>query len=288
MDDKGIQLLKLLFNEGETICVSDNEFGYHSIPLEKALDGEIELVSPNPNSPPRICHSSDLIFTAINPINGFRRDECSTAFRTFMWEIDFGSIPDQLGYFKKQGIPLSVQVFSGNKSVHAATILEEDLPNEKDYRNLLLWGLNIMSNCDQNCKNPSRSIRIPGGYREGGKKQRLISIGQRVKLKDFMDWLNKYPHLRPVAKAKREIPEGQPDLDRLSGWVRGMLIEGMTFRNGRNQTWFAVAVDFALAGYSEEQAIEALAPKFEEECDFKEKEWLTTITSGFRYAREGK
>lgn len=288
MDETGKSLLKLLFNEDELVCVQPNKYAYHSIPLKNAMDGRITLVSENPNQPTRYCDSSQLILVAINPIKGFRQDSSVTNFRSFLWEIDVGPIKEQLGYLKHIGVPISAQIFSGNKSVHALTILDQDLPDEKTWRYLNKWTLNILTMCDDQCLNPSRNVRIPGAYREPGKKQRLISIGERVKLSDFMAWLNKYEHLRPKVKEKKPLPDGEPDLARLSPWARAMLSKGVSFRNGRNQGWYGLAYDLALAGFSEDQGIEILGKRFTEEDDFKEKEWLTTVKSAFRKVGEGK
>lgn len=288
MDSTGQSLLKLLFNEGETICVSDNEFGFHSIPLEKALNGKIELISPNEGAGTKYCDSSELIMAAINPINGWRRDNFVTAFRSFLIEIDTGTIKEQLGTLQHLKMPFSAQIFSGNKSVHTVITLDEDLPDEKTYRSIVCWIFNIVTMADEKCKNPSRSIRIPGAYREPGKKQRLIRLNKRISHKELFDWLNKYEHLRPKAREKKIVPIGEYDFSRLSPWARGILIKGIDFRKGRNQAWYALAMDFALAGASEESTIEILGKHFQEEHDFKEKEWLTTIASAFRTVSEGR
>lgn len=283
MDPTGQSLLRLLFNEGETICVSPNEFGYHSISLENALSGEVTLLSPNDKVDILHCDSSQLTMVALNPIKGWRKDEFCTAYRSFLIEIDIGSIKDQLGTIAHIGMPHSAQVFSGNKSVHTAVILDEDLPNEKIYRMIAQWIFNIIPMADPKCKNPSRSIRVPGSYRAPKKKQRLISLGKRIRLKELMDWLNKFPHLRPQAKEKKKLPEGQADFSRLSGWARGMLKNGIDFKNrGRNQTFFGLAYDLALAGFSEDQAEQILLERFNEENDFKEKELLITIRSAYK------
>jgi hypothetical protein len=288
MDPKGQALLKLLFNEGEAVCVSKNKFGFHSIPLENALSGQVTLVSPNEKVPISYCDSSELTLVAINPIKGFRLDSNVTSFRTFLWEIDTGSIPKQLGYFEKIGIPLSCTIWSGNKSVHALTVLDQDL-DEKKYREYYQWALNVLTWCDQNCKNPSRSTRIPGAYREPGKKQRLIDMRERVKLSTFEAWLNQYEHLRPKVREKKEIPEGGADYSLLSVWVRIMMKKGIDFANrGRNATYYAIAYDFALAGFSIETATEELLKRFTEERDFKEKELLVTINSAFKKVNEDK
>jgi hypothetical protein len=288
MDPTGKSLLKLMFNEDESICVHNSKYSYHSIPRNSAMDGRISLISENTNQPTRYCDSKDLIFVAINPMQGFRKDSSATKFRSFLWEIDSGPLKHQIEYLKRIGVPISAQIFSGNKSVHAVTVLDEDLPNEKTWRYLCSWALKILTMCDDKCKNPSRSVRIPGAYREPGKKQRLISIGNRVKLKDFIAWLNKYEHLRPKVREKKRIISGQPDFSRLSPWARAMLTKGITFKNGRNQGWFGLAYDLALAGFSEEQGIEILSQRFTEEDDFKEKEFLTTIRSAFKKVEEVK
>lgn len=288
MDPTGQSLLKLLFNEGESICVSDNAYGYHSIPLETALSGEIDLVSPNDPDKIRKTDSSKLILAAINPINGWRRDNSVTAFRSFLIEIDTGTLKEQLGTINHFKMPFSAQTFSGNKSVHTVITLDEDLPDEKTYRSIANWIFNIVTMCDQNCKNPSRSVRIPGAYREPGKKQRLIKLNKRVTHKELFDWLNQYEHLRPKAREKRESIPNQADFSLLSNWARGMMKKGISFERGRNLTWFALSVDFAKAGYTEDQTIEVLNKNFSEEHDFKEKEWLTAIRSGFKHVSDGK
>ena len=214
LDSTGQSLFKLLFNEGETVCVSNNEFGYHSIPLENALSDRIALVSPDMQTQVTYCKSTDLILVALNPIKGWRRDVNTTAFRSYLVELDVGSIKEQLGTIEHFKMPFSIQVFSGNKSV---ITLDEDLPDEKTYRMIGNWIFNIVNMCDPNCKNPSRSVRIPGAYRGPGKKQRLIKLNGRISHKDLFDWLGQYEHLRPKVREKKPIPEGEADYSRLSG-----------------------------------------------------------------------
>ncbi len=288
MHPDGQSLLKLLFNPGETICVSNNEFGFHSIAMEKALEGDIELISPNQATAPKICKSSDLIMVAINPINGFRRINQITNFRSFLVEIDIGSTADQLGTIKYLGLPFSSQVWSANKSIHTVIALDEDLPDEKTYRLLIDWIFNIVTMADRSCADPSRSTRIPGAYRDNGNQQALVELRKRVSHKELFAWLNLYPHLRPRAKEKRIIPPGQADFSRLSPWARIMLTKGVDPKDrGRNKTWYSLAFDLAKAGFTEEVGTELLLERFVEERDFKEKELLTTIASAFKKVQEG-
>lgn len=286
MDKTGQDLLNLLFNEGESICVSNNEFGFHSIPLAiLPWSSNVILMSPNESVAASECHPSELILVAINPIKGYRRDSNVTAFRSFLIEMDMGTTDEQLGTIAHLKMPFSAQVFSGNKSVHTVITLDEDLKDEKDYRIVGNWIFNIVSQCDQNCKNPSRSVRIPGAIRPNtGKEQKLIKLNKRVSHKELFDWLNEYMHLRPIAKEKKIVAEGHAGFSRLSPWCRSMLV-GMQFKLGRNQTWYAMAYDFAKAGFSEEDTIEELSKRFTEEHDFKEKELLTTVKSAFNSVR---
>ena len=272
-----------MFNENETICLSDSQFSSHSVPLEEALSDTVTLISPNENVVQKTIGTDKLILVALNPIKGYRNDKNCYKFRNFLIELDTYERSLQIGYLKKLGIPYSAMVWSGSKSTHTLVSLSEDLPDEKTYRYLYQWMLNIASLSDQALGNPSRSIRCAGAIRpETGKEQELIELKERVSLETLMVWLNQYQHLRPVAKEKRAISTGEPNLDLLSPWARRMLVKGVDFdKRGRNQTWYALAMDLAKAGYSEDQAIEVLCARFTEERDFKEKELLNTIKSAF-------
>jgi hypothetical protein len=180
MHETAKQVFNLMFRPGETVCVSPNKFGYHSIPLENAINGPVVLV-PTADSVAKRglvfedaierIESDKVILCALNPIKGYRDDLSCTAFRNFLVEMDTGSIDDQLAYIKKLGMPYSAAIFSGNKSVHFLLSLDKDLPSENVYRALAEWILNIVTLADQNTKNPSRSIRVPGAYREPNKQQ---------------------------------------------------------------------------------------------------------------------
>jgi hypothetical protein len=278
----GVQLLNLMFRPGETICVSPNQFAYHSMPLENAMSDKVTLLSPNPKVPIEYVHSDQLLFVALNPIEGFRNDINCKAYRNFLIEMDIGPLKDQMDYIKEIEMPYSACVFSGGKSLHFLISLDTDLPNAEIYRKFAVWTLSIATLSDQNCQNPSRSIRVPGAEREPGKFQRLVEIKGPVKLSDFAAWLGRYPHLKPKEKEKRPRSENA-DFDRLKPWVVQRLQSGLDPTKGRNKQWFSIACEFALAGYNEDDTIEILSGFFNEERDFKEREWLTALRSGFKY-----
>ena len=282
MDPKTQDFFKLLFNADEKICVSDSKYPTHSIPLEEVLFDKVTLIPKDPKYT-KIVSSDKLVLVALNPMKeGLRCDEIVMKYRSFLIEMDTGSIPIQINTLKHLKMPFSAQIFSGNKSVHTVITLDEDLKNRIQYDLIVKWIYAIITTADKACANPSRAVRIPEVYREPGKKQRLIELRQRVSHTELFAWLNRWPHLMPKLKPKRVIPEGEADYSKLSNWAKSQLKRGIVFKNGRSNTWHALAYDFALAGYSEEQTIELLGQHYQEESDFKEREWLGTIESAFK------
>lgn len=296
MDDTGKKLLNLMFRLGEGVCLSPNQFSYHSIPLENALSDQVTLVPTQESAQKRNMKwedtfeyrpSSEMLLVALNPIQGWRSDSTVTAYRNFLVEVDTGSIPSQLEYLKKIGLPYSAIVFSGNKSLHGLVSLDQDLPSQSVYRKFSQWILNIATIADPLTKNPSRCIRIPGAYREPGKKQVLVEFKGPTKLIDLVNWLQLHPEAKPKEHEKRK-PSGKLNIDGLKPWVADRLINGLDPNKGRNSQFFAIACEFALAGLSEYDTIEILYGYFVPDKDFKEKEWLTTISSAFKYIYDRK
>lgn len=282
MHETGKKLLSLMFRPDETVCVSPNKYGWHSIPFNNALSGKVTLVPPDSKKPLQYCDSDELTMIALNPIKGFREDANCISFRNFLIEMDYGPLPEQLAYAKKIGLPYSAIVFSGNKSLHFLISLDKDLPSESVYRKFSEWILGIATIADQLTKNPSRSIRIPGAYREPGKKQLLVELRGPTKLEDLVEWLKKHPDAMPKDRVKRE-PSSTFDFEGLKEWVINKLINGLDPSKGRNIQWFSIACEFALAGYAENDTVEVLADFFTPDKDFKEREWRSAIRSGFKH-----
>lgn len=296
MDETGKKLLNLMFRPGETICVSPNKFGYHSIPLEVAKSDSVTLVPTEDSLAKRNItleqgiervSSSQLLLCALNPIKGYRNDLSCTAFRNFLVEMDYGPLKEQLAYAKTIGLPYSAVVFSGNKSLHFLISLDKDLPSEKVYRLFSQWILGVATVADQNTQNPSRSIRIPGAYREPDKKQILVEYRGPTKVEDLVAWLNQHPDAKPVIKEKKPVNQDDKySFDRIKPWVWLRLADGLDSHKGRNKQWFSIACEFALAGYSEDDTLDKLKDFYQEDRDFKEKEWETSIKSAFKYIYE--
>jgi hypothetical protein len=275
------QFLNLFFDAGETICVSDCQGGYHSIPQK--LD-RITLVSPKEDKKDRIITESDINLVAINPVKGWRRDKCVTSFRSFLVELDEGSLPEQKKYVEDLGLPYSICVFSGNKSLHYGIVLSENLAGESVWRFTNKWILNIVKKADQQTLNPTRSIRFPGNIRKDGKQlmQALVEMKRRISPDELYAWLNQFPECKPKPKKQRTQRRKLSGTRRenLAKWVMPVLESGIY--SERNNTWFKVACAFAHAGYGQDDAEDILSEYFQEESDFKEYEWKSCIASGFK------
>lgn len=296
MHQTGIQLLNLMFREEENVCVSPNKFGYHSVPFSEAVGDSVVLVPKAESAEKRgktveeateHVSTEKLLLCALNPILGFREDRHCTAFRSFLVELDDGDLANQKKYIDKLGMPYSACIFSGGKSLHFLISLDEDLPDEKAYRMLSRWILNVVTLADQKTLNPSRSIRIPGPERSPGKFQTLVSLKGKVKKDDLMSWLNRFVAAQPEAPKKR-IKATESGLDKVKPWALRALREGIDPTKGRNQQWFSLAIEFALAGFEEDEIVSILGQYFQEEHDFKQREWLGAIKSGFKSVEEGK
>jgi hypothetical protein len=284
LHETGIKLLNLMFKPGETVCVSHCKYGYHSIPLENAFKDKVTLVDVDESRQNQFVSSDELTLVALNPIKGFRRDENCTAFRSFLVEMDNYELKAQLEYIERLGLPYTAAVFSGNKSIHFVITLDQDLPNENIWRLFSEWILNIAALADDKTKNPSRSIRIPGGLRKEG-RQRLIKLNGLVKMQDLVNFLQKYPDAKPKPPEKRPV-DPNFNFDGIGEWCLDLLKQGLRSDKGRNQQWYGIAYEFALSGYSEDATIEILGKFFTPERDFKEREWLRTIRSAFERVYE--
>lgn len=289
MHETGKQLLNLMFKEGEKVCVSPNKYGYHSIPLENAMLDRVKLISTKLRDGKSLeesveWHDSNhLQLVALNPIEGWRDDNSCVSFRNFLVEMDEGPLAQQLSYIKKIEMPYSAVVFSGGKSLHFLISLDEDLPDEKTWRKVSEWILSAVTLADPNTKNPSRSIRIPGAIRDGN-RQALVEIKGKVSTKDLGIWLKRYLHLMPRERERLPRLEGvDPRLSNLKPWVVKVLTYGLDPTKGRNKQWFSIACEFALGGFSEDDTFDILGDFFVPDRDFKEREWKTSIHSGFKY-----
>lgn len=276
-NSQGENLLKILFNEGEEVYASPDK--YSSKWNEDSQEWDIYR-------PSVLTENIDMektVLLGINPIKGLKRsDENVTAFRSFLVEMDGMGLKQQQEYIKELGVPYSACVYSGNKSLHFAITLDQDLPDISYYRYLAKWILAAIPKADQATKNPSRAIRFPGVNRPGGKRQTLIEVGERISLAKLRYFLSKHPEAMPKEERISDISYKKDDYLSLSTWVIMGLKNGFDFSIGRNNRWYSIAVEFGKSGFELDKTIGLLHPYFIPDSDFTTNEWMATLRSGWK------
>jgi len=273
------QFLNLMFNPDEHVCISPDKYGYHSIE-QNTIGDDIYLVSPNPDVETKKISENDIISVAINPIKGFRQDRFVTAYRSFMVELDTGGLHQQSQYIDSLGMPYSACIFSGNKSLHYAIVLGYGLPKSA-WKHTAQWILNVVTQADQQVKNPSRAIRFPGNQRPGGKIQSLVKMKERVETEDLFAWLNKFPDAKPKPVRKKVGRRNTDSVRRIPKRVIDTLNDGIDI--DRNSTWFSLACSMISIGYDLDDTMGYFENHFEEDADFQRKEWETCINSAYKH-----
>lgn len=277
--------LEMFFNPGEEVCVSPNKFGYYSVTQEEIIKDKFVIVGCGERAYTNEISLSDINLCSINPVKGARRDDNVTAYRSFLIEIDFGTLAEQKSYIEAIEMPYSMCIFSGNKSLHFGIVMTEDLAPSV-WKNTIEWILSIVNKADQQTKNPTRSIRFPGNVRKDKKmlEQTLVECRSRITPEELFLWLSRWPELNPACKKKRKkvqsaIPVGDYKIPK---WVSDKISKGFE-EGGRNKGWFCVALALAKLGWNEENIVSALESYFIEDRDFKEREWMEAIKSGCKF-----
>lgn len=277
--------LEMFFNTGEEICVSPNKFGYYSVAQEELSREKFVIVSCGEKMYTNEISLGDINLCSINPVRGARRDENVTAHRSFLVEIDFGTLAEQKSYIDAIEMPYSMCIFSGNKSLHYGIVLTEDLAPSV-WRNTAEWILAIVNKADQLTKNPTRSIRFPGNIRKDGKglEQSLVDCRTRITPEDLFVWLSRWPELNPAANRKKKKAAIALPVEgiKMPKWLKDKILDGFN-EGGRNKGWFGIALALAKLGWEEEHIIDTLSAFFIEDRDFKEKEWVEAIKSGCKF-----
>lgn len=127
------------------------------------------------------------VFVRINPFKPnlySGSDNDVMAYRHVLVEFDQKPKAEQEQLLRSSGLPISVLIDSGGKSIHAW--VRVDAPNRKEWdaRRDLIYS--SIPGIDPKNKNPSRFSRLPGAWR-GAEKQKLLanSIGAR----SWEEWL---------------------------------------------------------------------------------------------------
>jgi len=281
--------LDILFDDGDYVCVSPNKYAYFSVNKEYLFncfkdDQNISLKNTYNNI--QKYKPSEIELACFNAIkkDTSRADANVLKLRTFLIEIDNLTLDKQIEYIKQFKIPYSIAIFSGNKSIHLAISLKEDLPSEYLWRHLNQWILNILTEADQQNKNPTKNIRFPYHLRNGVKEQTPISLKDRISYDELINWLSKHPDKEP----KQEIDQARihRSINGIPTWIIKELQEGIDISKGRNNRWYSISLQFAKLGFDAQEIEDTLSEYFTPEHDFTRKEWSTIVKSAYRHNKQ--
>lgn len=197
------EYLDLLFNRWEWINFCYDDF--------KEIGSE--LYNPNVD----IKRPSK--YLCVNPLKPGTTRKASNVASHRNFVIEFDSIDDphtQVEYMNILGIPYSIGVFSGNKSVHFIIALKHGVSSDL-YRNICSRLKRALKRADKACFEPARLTRMPN-----------LSIGQeiftenygRVDVRQLEDWLEENGYTRreqeEIVEAKAREVVINPKLTRMS------------------------------------------------------------------------
>jgi hypothetical protein len=128
------------------------------------------------------------IFVRINPFKPnlySGSDNDVSAYRHVLVEFDDLPKPEQEKRLRDSGLPITVLIDSGGKSIHGW--VRVDAPNRKEWdaRRDLIYS--AIPGIDAKNKNPSRYSRLPGAWRSPTSQQRLLATS--LGAASWEDWL---------------------------------------------------------------------------------------------------
>jgi RecA-family ATPase len=128
------------------------------------------------------------IFVRINPFKPnlySGSDNDVSAFRHVLVEFDDLPKPEQEKRLRDSGLPITVLIDSGGKSIHGW--VRVDAPNRKEWDARRDEIYRVIPGIDAKNKNPSRYSRLPGAWRSPTAQQRLLDTN--LGAASWEDWL---------------------------------------------------------------------------------------------------
>lgn len=129
----------------------------------------------------------DGVFVRINPFKPnlySGSDNDVSAYRHVLVEFDQLPKPEQEQRLRSSGLPISVLIDSGGKSIHAWVRVDASSRKEWDARRDEIY--KVIPGVDPKNKNPSRFSRLPGAWR-GESQQKLLATN--LGADSWEDWL---------------------------------------------------------------------------------------------------
>lgn len=229
-----------IFDKGEWICASLDEYGIDLIPVENL--------------------NEEFTFISINPFlrKSTRRDANVAIFRNFLVELDKVPLREQRSLLRTSGLPLTMLTYSGGKSLHAIISLEVPLETKAEYKAMCRRIYKAFPQADKANSNPSRFSRNPNHYRATtGYRHGLILSGSRISHQVLESWLQskgvtkEAGHIRKVEFERPPLAPGQrwPISARTWQFIR----EGAPLGK-RHSEAIQAAFDFAQCGWPLQEA----------------------------------
>jgi len=111
--------------------------------------------------------------------------------RWHTWIVEFDEIPidEQRKLLVNSGVPHTLRVFSGNKSLHTFIRVAEDVSPE-EWAEIAEALKRSFPNADGKVLcDAARLCRTPNGMRDNGKRQAVEFVDHRIQIKDLKKWL---------------------------------------------------------------------------------------------------
>ena len=264
------EFLEALFEPEERVCAGDNAFEVESFAQRSLSPGDC--------------------YITLNPlVNGATRaDKNVSILRNFLVEFDEMELEDQLSYVKKNEMPFTTCVFSGNKSFHFVLSLADPVETKAEYDQLVRWLYAAVPEADPSCKNPSRFTRLGGGTHKNGTRQDIELLNERITKEELITWLkSKCDEPVNTTKAAKQMASEEFFVIQASGYRAKMHKATKEFcktggRKGfRHKNVFIAACNLRDCYYTVDEAkflclhklkeVYAMQGRDEEELDLKER-----------------
>jgi len=217
-----------------------------------------------------------------------RADKNVSILRNFLVEFDDMGLEDQLSYVKKNEMPFTTCVFSGNKSFHFVLSLVDPVETKAEYDQLVRWLYAAVPEADPSCKNPSRFTRLGGGTHKNGTRQDVEILNKRITKEELITWLkSKCDEPRNTTKMAKQMASEEFFTIQASGYRAKMHKATKEFcktggRKGfRHKNVFIAACNLRDCYYTVDEAkflclhkmkeVYAMQGRDEEELDLKER-----------------
>ena len=200
--EDALGLINLLFDFDDQVAAGVNgrmvdNFQY-DMPIVLSEGAAYAHIRPLPAND----HSNSGMVMCINPAHITPSNGVSNAtvdvYRTFLFELDEGTLQEQASFWKRTKIPASAMIYTGGKSIHVLLTLEEPFNSLELYQAfhrtiVQRLSLNFGARPDADTCQPNRTTKIPGFNRptkdgQPGQDAKLLMLDRRISIEEFKQW----------------------------------------------------------------------------------------------------